>query len=157
VSFVPHSDDTLFNPDLDDVELETALQIRSHDLSWSSIHTDTLEEPPSLSPTLKSRHADHGFTSDKRNACCGMNSSGLVDCQACLGGEIERLSEYLDEGEKACTLEMVSQLNDAGPRGIGRKSLIVSFSAYPQLTKVLMPSDSYRLAYKHWGTQTCAV
>lgn len=56
-----------------------------------------------------------------------MNSSGLVDCQACLGGEIERLSEYLDEAEKACTLEMVSQLNHAGSWGIGKKELIVGF------------------------------
>ena len=111
--------------DLDDVELETALQIRSHDLSWSSIHTETLEEPPSLSPPVKPG-ANHGFTRDKRSACCGMNSSGLVDCQGCLDEEIESLPEYLDETEKACALEIVSLLNDAGPHGIGKKDLQAS-------------------------------
>lgn len=114
----------LLKSDPDDVELETALQVRSHDLSWSSIHAETLEEPPSLSyPTVPG--ADHGFTRDKRTACCGMNSSGLVDCQACLDDETERLSEYLNEEEKACILEIVSLLDDAGPRGIGKKDILV--------------------------------
>jgi len=120
-----YSGHACFNSNSDDVELETTLQIRSHDLSWSSIHTDTLEEPPSLSyPEVPG--ADHGFTSDRRSACCGANLSGLVDCQACLDGEIERLSESLDEAEKACALDMVSLLSDAGPRGIGKKELVVS-------------------------------
>jgi len=114
-----------FKFDLDDAELETALQIRSHDLSWSSIHTEMLEEPPSLSPSTVPG-ANHGFTRDKRTACCGTNSSGLVDCQACLDSEIETLSEYLDQAEKACALEIVSLLDDAGPRGIGKKDLLVS-------------------------------
>jgi len=54
-----------------------------------------------------------------------MNSSGLVDCQACLDDETERLSEYLNEEEKACILEIVSLLDDAGPRGIGKKDILV--------------------------------
>lgn len=111
--------------DSDDVELETALQVRSHDLSWSSIHMETSEEPPLLSYPAVSG-TDHGFTRDKRSACCGMNSSGLVDCQACLDGEVERLPEYLDEGEKDCALEIISLLNEAGPRGLGKKELVVS-------------------------------
>lgn len=115
----------LLKHDSDDVELETALHIRSHDLSWSSIHTETLEEPPSLSsPTVPG--AGHGFTRDERSACCSMNSSGLVDCQDCLDGEIESLPEYLDEAEKGCALQIVLLLNDAGPRGIGKKEVIVS-------------------------------
>lgn len=114
-----------FKSDLDDVELETALQIRSHDLSWSSIHTETLDEPPSLSlPTVPG--ANHGLTRDKRTACCGTNSSGLVDCQACLDSEIETLPGYLDEAEKVCVLEIVSLLEGAGPRGMGKKDLLVS-------------------------------
>jgi hypothetical protein len=55
-----------------------------------------------------------------------MNSPGLVDCQACLDGEIERLSDYLDEAEKACVLEILSSLNDAGPHGIEKKDIPVS-------------------------------
>ena len=114
----------MLKSDSDDVELETILQVRSHDLSWSSIHTETLEEPPLLSyPTIPG--ANHGFTRDKRSACCGINSSGLVDCQACLDDETERLSGYLNEAEKACALEIVSLLNDAGPRGIGKKDILV--------------------------------
>ena len=124
---------------LDDVELETTLQIRSHDLSWSSIHTDTPEEPSSL-PSSNDPGADHGFTRDKRSACCGMNSSGLVDCQACLDSEVDRFPEYLDEAERACALEIISLLNDAGPHGIGKKGLMVSLG-YLRFTKALMPSN----------------
>ena len=70
-----------------------------------------------------------------------MNSSGLVDCQACLDREIERLPEYLDEVEKACVLKIISLLNDAGSHGIAKKDLLVSGSrAYSQFAKVLMPS-----------------
>lgn len=58
-----------------------------------------------------------------------MNSSGLVDCQSCLEGEMERLSDYLKEAEKALALEIVSLLNDAGQRGIGKKDIIVSTGA----------------------------
>lgn len=123
---------------LDDVELETALQIRSHDLSWSSIHTETPEEPSSL-PISADTGADHGFTRDKRSACCGMSSSGLVDCQACLDSEVDRFPEYLDEAERACALEIISLLNDAGPHGIGKKELVVSFG-YLRFTKALTPS-----------------
>ena len=54
-----------------------------------------------------------------------MNSLGLVDCQACLDSETERLPEYLDEAEKACVLEIVSLLNEAGPRGMGKKEILV--------------------------------
>jgi len=126
------SQDILFKFGLDDLELETALQIRSHDLSWSSIHTETLEEPTSLSP-LSVPGANHGFTRDKRSACCSINSSGLVDCQACLDSEIERFPEYLDEGEMACALEIVSLLSDAGPHGIGKNDLLVSFGSIHSL------------------------
>jgi hypothetical protein len=49
-----------------------------------------------------------------------------VDCQACLDSEIERLAECLDETEKACALEIVSLLNDAGAYGIGKKDILVS-------------------------------
>jgi len=108
----------------DDVELETALLVRSNDLSWSSIHAETLEEPPLLSYPIVPG-ADHGFTRDKRSACCSINSSGLVDCQACLDGETEKLSGYMNEAEKACVLEIVSLLDDAGPRGIGKKDILV--------------------------------
>ena len=119
----------LLKSDSDDVELETVLQVRSHDLSWSSIQSDTLEEPPSLSyPTVSG--ADHGFTRDKRSACCGINSPGLVDCQACLDEETEKLSGYLSEEEKACTLEIVSLLNNAGARGIGKKDILVRLGAH---------------------------
>ena len=55
-----------------------------------------------------------------------MNSSGLVDCQACLDSEIERLAECLDEAEKACALEIISLLNDTGARGIGKRDILVS-------------------------------
>jgi hypothetical protein len=118
--------------DLDDVELETALQIRSHDLSWSSIGTETFEDhPPSSPPTLPG--ANHGFTGDKRTACCGITSPGLVDCQGCLDDEIERLSDYLEEAEKACALEILSLLNHAGPCGTGKKDILVS----PRITHSL--------------------
>ena len=49
-----------------------------------------------------------------------------MDCQGCLDNEIESLPEYLDEGEKACALVIISLLNDAGPHGIGKKDLLVS-------------------------------
>ena len=55
-----------------------------------------------------------------------MNSSGLVDCQACLDGELERLPEYLDETERARALEIISLLNNAGPHGIRKRDLLVS-------------------------------
>ena len=132
MNFVPR--DALAKTDLDDFELEAALQIRSHDLTWSSIHTEILEEPPLLSPPTDPS-ANHGFTRDKRSACCGVNSSGLVDCQACLDTETERLSEYLDEAEKACALEIVSLLNDAGPHGIGKKDLLVNLGRVHGLQK----------------------
>ena len=86
---------------------------------------ETSEEPPLLSIPANPG-TNHGFTRDERSACCGLNSSGLVDCQACLDGEVEKLPEYLDEAEKACALEIVSLLNDAGPRGIRKKDLLVS-------------------------------
>jgi len=114
----------LLKSDPDDVELETALQVRSHDLPWSSIHMEALEEHLSLSYSAV-LSADHGFTKDKRSACCGINSSGLVDCQACLDDETERLSGYLNEVEKAWVLEVASLLDDAGPRGIGKKDILV--------------------------------
>jgi len=114
----------LFTSDLDDVELETALRIRSRDLSWSSIHMETLEEPPLLSISADPG-TNHGFTRNERSACCGLNSSGLVDCQACLDDEVDKLPEYLDEAEKACALEIVSLLNDAGPHGIRKKDILV--------------------------------
>ena len=125
--------------DLDDVELETALQVRCHDLPLSSIDTETSEEPSSL-PCSTDPGADHGFTRDRRSACCGMNSSGLVDCQACLDSEVEMFPEYLDEAQRACALEIVSLLNDAGPHGIGKKELMVSLG-YSCFTKALMPSN----------------
>jgi len=86
---------------------------------------ETLEEPPLLSIPADPG-TNHGFTRDERSACCGLNSSGSVDCQACLDGEVEKLSEYLDETEKACVLEIVSLLNDAGHHGIRKKELLVS-------------------------------
>lgn len=113
---------------LDDVELETSLQIRAHDLSWSSIHTETLGKPLSPSPP-SFPDANHGFTRDNRIACCVRNSSGLVDCQGCLDGETDRLTDYLDEAEKAFVLEIGSLLNDAGQRGIGKKDISVSIGA----------------------------
>lgn len=58
-----------------------------------------------------------------------MNSPGLVDCQGCLDGEAERLSDYLDEAEKAFALEIVSLLDEAGKRGIGKKDISVRFEA----------------------------
>lgn len=58
-----------------------------------------------------------------------MNSSGLVDCRGCLDVEVERLSDYLEEAEKAFALEMISLLNDAGQRGIGKKDILVSLGA----------------------------
>lgn len=42
---------------------------------------------------------------------------------------MERLSDYLKEAEKAFALEIVSLLNDAGQRGIGKKDTIVSTGA----------------------------
>jgi len=86
---------------------------------------ETLEEPPLLSIPADPG-TNHGFTRDERSACCGLNSSGLVDCQVCLDGEVGKLPEYLDETEKACALEIVSLLNDAGPHGIRKKDLLVS-------------------------------
>jgi hypothetical protein len=58
-----------------------------------------------------------------------MSLPGLVDCQGCLDGEVESLSDYLNEVEKVCALEIVSLLNDAGPNGVGRKDIPVSFRA----------------------------
>lgn len=55
-----------------------------------------------------------------------MNSPGLVDCQACLDNEIEKLPEYLDAAQTDCALEIVSLLNNAGSPGIGKKELLVS-------------------------------
>jgi len=112
----------------DDVELETDLQIRSHDLSWSSLHMEALEGRSS--PSLQTfPDASHGFTKDKRIACCAINSSGLVDCQRCLDDEAERLSHYLDEAEKALALEIVSLLNDACESGIRRQDIPVRLQA----------------------------
>ena len=86
---------------------------------------ETLEEPPLLSIPADPG-TNHGFTRDERSACCGLNSSGLVDCQACLDGEVDRLSEFLDQTEEACALEIVSLLNEAGPHGIRKRDLLVS-------------------------------
>lgn len=122
--------------DPDDVELETALQIKSHDLPWLS--TEALEEPASPSPPTF-LDTNHGFTRDKRTACCAMNSPGLVDCQGCLDGEIERVSDYLDEAEKVYVLEIVSLLNDAGPYGIGKRDVLVSLGTIHSL-RDLIPS-----------------
>lgn len=144
--------------DLDDVELETALLIRSYDLSWSSIHTERLEEPPSPSP-LTFPEANHGFTRDKRTGCCAMGSSGLVDCQGCLDGEVERLSDYLDEEEKVLALEIVSLLNDAGQRGIGKKDILVRIRAVGPFVvdKGIDAVYFCRLFCKHQTTWTCIV
>jgi len=54
-----------------------------------------------------------------------VTSPGLVDCQGCLDGEIERLAEYLDEKEKGCIMGVVSLLNDVGPHGVGKHDLPV--------------------------------
>jgi hypothetical protein len=58
-----------------------------------------------------------------------MNSSGLVDCQGCLDGEVGRLSDYLDKAEEAFVLEVVSLLDEAGQSGIGKKDILVSIGA----------------------------
>ena len=92
---------------------------------------------------------DHGVTRDKRTACCAMSSQGLVDCQGCLNDEIGTLSDYLDEREKACALEIVSLLNDAGHRGMGKKDLLVRPRSIQRMGKKLMSFTFFRHVYKH--------
>lgn len=115
----------------DDDDIETSIQVR---LTRSS---SMLDHEPSAQPTF-SRSAlpimdvvdrpdrrQHGKTEQGDTACC-RNLYGLFNCQACFHEVTDAvLSEY-DEQRASVAHQVLSALQKAGSKGVGKKHIYVS-------------------------------
>jgi hypothetical protein len=115
--------------DPDDDDIETSIQIRIRDLSWMDMWSGGSDMSPR--PRVGSPHpedsqaATHGITATNEPACCRRESTGVVDCQACLDQEYGAFVSSIDQREREAMSILIKALNDAGSSGIPKDQLLV--------------------------------
>jgi len=112
----------------DDDDIETSIQIRIRDLSWMDMWSggsDMSPHPRVGTPRPEdSQAATHGMTATNEPACCRRDSTGVVDCQACLDQEYGAFVSSIDQREREAMSILIKALNDAGSSGIPKDQLL---------------------------------
>jgi hypothetical protein len=111
----------------DDDQIETAIHVKFYDLSNGTQHVSS--RGSSSTTDILSLDADgdkeHGKTAGGESACCRRESTGLVDCMACLKSESSRLLVNIAEADVELALRIQATLDGAGPSGLGIQPLLV--------------------------------
>ncbi|KAI0786110.1 hypothetical protein C8Q75DRAFT_304194 [Abortiporus biennis] len=120
----------------DDDDIETKIQIRFHaSRSTQSTSPDATNQEKDgqhgsdVYMSASSSSVIHGLTSTGEDACCKQTSSGLIDCEACLNQEKERVLGVLNEEERQWAFRILTLVEEAKEGGLKKSQLQTHFSA----------------------------
>lgn len=138
---------------LDDDDIETVIQVRCVDVAPSGIPPTTTSpirqslggtpdvevdmEPHQVEQQHQQQSVDeddtvsHGTSASGEPASCRQfNSTGLVDCAACLGTQTTEILNRMNAPQRQVAKLVLACLRDAGQGGITKRALLVSTTSF---------------------------